>query len=56
MIKNIFVEKTIAIAGGGDSAVDWAIELSSITKKFILFTGGKIKSCSKQCRKIKKVK
>ncbi len=31
--KTIFKKKTIAIAGGGDSAVDWAIELSSITKK-----------------------
>lgn len=31
--KSIFANKEVAIAGGGDSAVDWAIELSSITKK-----------------------
>ena len=31
--KKIFEKKKIAIAGGGDSAADWAIELSSIAKK-----------------------
>ena len=31
--KSIFDNKTIAIAGGGDSAVDWAIELSKNAKK-----------------------
>ena len=31
--KSIFKNKKIAIAGGGDSAVDWAIELSSIAEK-----------------------
>ena len=31
--KEVFNDKIIAIAGGGDSAVDWAIELSGITKK-----------------------
>jgi thioredoxin reductase (NADPH) len=31
--KSIFYDKTIAIAGGGDSAVDWAIELSKNAKK-----------------------
>ena len=31
--KSIFEKKRIAIAGGGDSAADWAIELSSIAKK-----------------------
>ena len=29
-----FKDKTLAIAGGGDSAVDWAIELSKNAKKF----------------------
>ena len=27
--KNIFKEKTVSIFGGGDSALDWAVELSS---------------------------
>lgn len=31
--KSIFKNKKIAIAGGGDSAVDWAIELSSVAEK-----------------------
>ena len=31
--KSKFRKKTIAIAGGGDSAVDWAIELSKTSKK-----------------------
>ena len=31
--KKIFKDKKIMIAGGGDSAIDWAIELSSIAKK-----------------------
>ena len=31
--KKIFEKKKIAIAGGGDSAADWAIELSSIAEK-----------------------
>ena len=30
--KSIFKNKEIVIAGGGDSAVDWAIELSSVAK------------------------
>ena len=30
--KNIFKDKTISIFGGGDSALDWAIELSNISK------------------------
>jgi thioredoxin reductase (NADPH) len=31
--KSIFANKKVAIAGGGDSAVDWAISLSKIAKK-----------------------
>lgn len=34
--KNIFYQKNIAIAGGGDSAIDWAITLSDIAKKIYL--------------------
>ena len=34
--KEIFRNKNIMIAGGGDSAIDWAIELSSIAKKIYL--------------------
>lgn len=31
--RNDFVGKTIVIAGGGDSAVDWAVSLAEIAKK-----------------------
>ncbi|KAF8818399.1 NAD(P)/FAD-dependent oxidoreductase [Rickettsia endosymbiont of Cardiosporidium cionae] len=34
--KNICKNKVVLIAGGGDSAVDWAIDLSNITKKLYL--------------------
>ena len=30
--KSIFKDKTISIFGGGDSALDWAVELSNISK------------------------
>ena len=30
--KSIFKDKTISIFGGGDSALDWAIELSNVSK------------------------
>lgn len=33
---NVFENKTVAIAGGGDSAIDWAIHLSEIAKKVYL--------------------
>lgn len=31
--KNKFKDKTVLIGGGGDSAIDWAIDISSIAKK-----------------------
>ncbi len=34
--KSIFKDKTVVIAGGGDSAVDWTVELASIAKQVIL--------------------
>ena len=38
MIKdpNLFKQKNVVIAGGGDSALDWVIELSKIAKKVTL--------------------
>ena len=38
MIKNPskFKDKTVVIAGGGDSALDWSIHLSNIAKKVLL--------------------
>jgi thioredoxin reductase (NADPH) len=34
--KNKFKDKTVCIFGGGDSALDWTVELSKIAKKIIL--------------------
>ena len=34
--KSIFEDKEIAIFGGGDSALDWSVELSKIAKKIYL--------------------
>jgi thioredoxin reductase (NADPH) len=34
--KNIMTDKAVAIFGGGDSAVDWALELKDIAKKIYL--------------------
>ena len=34
--KHMFKDKKVAIAGGGDSAVDWAIELAGIAKKIYM--------------------
>ena len=34
--KNKFTDQTICIFGGGDSALDWTVELSKIAKKIIL--------------------
>ena len=34
--KNKFKDQTICIFGGGDSALDWTVELSKIAKKIIL--------------------
>ena len=34
--KNQFKDQTVCIFGGGDSALDWTVELSKISKKIIL--------------------
>ena len=34
--RAIFKDKTIAVAGGGDSALDWALDLAEIAKKVYL--------------------
>jgi thioredoxin reductase (NADPH) len=52
--KNIFLDKTIAIAGGGDSAVDWAIELSGITKKiYFIHRREKLRAAPNSVKKLK---
>ena len=49
-----FKNKSIAIAGGGDSAVDWAIELSSIAKKiYFIHRREKLRAAPNSVKKLK---
>ena len=52
--KSIFNDKSIAIAGGGDSAVDWAIELSKNAKKiFLIHRREKLRASPKNVEMLK---
>ncbi len=54
--KSMFKNKIIAIAGGGDSAVDWALELSSITKKiFFIHRRKKLRAAPSNVEKLYKL-
>ncbi len=51
--KSIFKNKRIAIAGGGDSAADWAIELSSIAEKiFFIHRRQKLRAAPNSVKKL----
>ena len=51
--KSIFRNKNIAIAGGGDSAADWAIELSEIANKiFFVHRREKLRAAPNSVRKL----
>ena len=52
--KSILDNKTVAIAGGGDSAVDWAIELSKNAKKiFFIHRREKLRASPKNVEVLK---
>ncbi len=54
--KSIFKKKRVAIAGGGDSAVDWAIELSSITEKiYFIHRRNKLRAAPASVEKLYKL-
>ena len=54
--KSVYKDKTLAIAGGGDSAVDWAIELSDITKKiFFIHRRSKLRAAPNSVEKLFKL-
>ena len=54
--KSIFKKKRVAIAGGGDSAVDWAIELSSITEKiYFIHRRNKLRAAPASVEKLHKL-
>ena len=54
--KTIFKNKELVIAGGGDSAVDWAIELSKICKKiYFVHRREKLRAAPNNISKLKEI-
>ncbi len=52
--KTIFQDKTVAIFGGGDSALDWAIELSNNSKIILVHRRDKFRGVQSNVDKVKK--
>ncbi|XVN42391.1 MAG: NAD(P)/FAD-dependent oxidoreductase [Candidatus Rickettsia vulgarisii] len=54
--RNYFTDKEIVIAGGGDSAVDWAISLSKIAAKiYLVHRREKFRAAPESLRKLKEL-
>jgi thioredoxin reductase (NADPH) len=54
--KKEFIDKNVVIAGGGDSAVDWAISLAEITKKlYVVHRRDKFRCAPDSASKLKKL-
>ncbi len=53
--KSIFKDKSVAIFGGGDSALDWAIELSSISKVSLIHRRDEFRGAPASVQKIKEL-
>jgi thioredoxin reductase (NADPH) len=54
--KSIFKEKSVVIFGGGDSALDWAIELSKTSNVIIVHRREKFRGTQSSVDKIKELK
>ena len=54
--KSIFKEKSVVIFGGGDSALDWAIELSKTSKVIIVHRRDEFRGSQSSVDKIKELK
>ena len=52
--KNIFKNKKISIFGGGDSALDWALELSKIAKVTLIHRREEFRGTPHTLNQIKK--
>ncbi len=51
-----FADKTIVIAGGGDSAVDWAVSLSEVAKKvYVVHRRDKFRAAPEMVDKLQKI-
>ena len=53
--KTIFKDKSVAIFGGGDSALDWAIELSNISKVSLIHRREEFRGAPSSVQKIKEL-
>ena len=53
--KNIFKNKTVAIFGGGDSALDWAIELSTSSKIYLIHRRDEFRGAQASVDKVKEL-
>ncbi len=54
--KKIFKDKTVCIFGGGDSALDWAIELSNTSKVILVHRRDEFRGAQASIDKIKHLK
>ena len=54
--KNIFKNRTVSIFGGGDSALDWAIELSEIAKVQLIHRRDEFRGAQSSVEKLKELK
>ena len=53
--KSIFKDKSVAIFGGGDSALDWAIELSNTSKVSLIHRRDEFRAAPASVQKIKEL-
>ena len=53
--KSIFKDKSVAIFGGGDSALDWAIELSNTSKVSLIHRRDEFRGATASVQKIKEL-
>jgi thioredoxin reductase (NADPH) len=54
--KTIFKDKTVTIFGGGDSALDWAIELSNISKVILVHRRDEFRGMQASIDKVNQLK
>ncbi len=54
--KKIFKDKTVSIFGGGDSALDWAIELSNTSKVILVHRRDEFRGAQASIDKVKQLK
>ena len=53
--KSIFKDKTVSIFGGGDSALDWAIELSNNSKVQLIHRRDEFRGVQSSVNKVKEL-